>query len=205
MIRLKSFAIDLFARVYPRACKLRDNLGHLPLHFALRTGTAFHCGIDILLELNPESIEARHPSNNLLPFMLFGKGIHESENDCNEDEDVASIGTVFEMLRKCPHLIQSGITNKKIISGGSASANAVATVSSLKRKERFHHSPMMSSYVGSTTSFNTVDRASRSPVIIPPNCDQQHLVNIKRKREELLVHDYYSDDSDNKIRRVSLS
>lgn len=78
----------------PDAVRTPNREGRLPLHSALGSGTRdWYNGVQILIDLYPESINITDPRTRMLPFMLAGSSI------------CSCIDTIYHLLRGNPELV----------------------------------------------------------------------------------------------------
>ena len=113
-------SIDMLLKISAKAAFYTDKKGRLPLHLALASGKTWDNGVKRLIDVFPESERMRDPVTLLYPFMLAA-----CENDyrCKEDNsgyqeslegkpktrkadaELASINTIFMLLRSAPKFI----------------------------------------------------------------------------------------------------
>jgi hypothetical protein len=92
-----------------------DTLGRLPIHFAIATGKrSWRLGLlDQLIRLHPDGLLRRDPLTGLYPFQLAAMANEEtppikspgSHHDCTLSSAIVALETVYQLLRKSPHVI----------------------------------------------------------------------------------------------------
>lgn len=101
-------AIEHFLNLYPRSVTMPDGNGRLPIHIALIQESPTWAKV---LSLSPMALEAREPVTGLLPFQLAAMAKPESkkdddtkegEQDSDEQRDIDSLSTCFQLLRMSP-------------------------------------------------------------------------------------------------------
>lgn len=87
--------VDILLGVCPKAAKIRDGKGRLPLNVALESGKTWPNGVRGIVKAHPEAAILVDPATNLYPFVTAA---------CNYDTS-----TSYELLRRDPELIRLGI------------------------------------------------------------------------------------------------
>ena len=133
-IRLNTFALRLFADVCPRAAGRPDRDGRLPLHVALEAGRDWCDGgaVRVLLEAHPDGSVEPDAVTGLWPFMAAAAAAAVGSSSSS------SLDTVFELLRRQPHLVQMGIliVGPSGGDGGDCSASACGAGMQHRGKKR---------------------------------------------------------------------
>jgi len=93
--------IEVLATSYPIAASIPDQRGDLPLHLALKCGQRkWGEGLSSLVQAFPCALEQRDRETGLFPFQLPAVFLVGNE--------LESLGTIYELLVSCPHVIRMG-------------------------------------------------------------------------------------------------
>jgi len=89
--------ITKLLQLYPRAARIRDTTGRLPLHLAAEAGRHWDSGMSALVEAAPKAVNTRDIRTNFYPFMLAA-----TAKNCDVD-------SIYGLLRANPENIRGGI------------------------------------------------------------------------------------------------
>lgn len=92
--------IEVLVSSFPVAASFLDRNGNLPLHLAIKSGQRnWGEGLSFLVEAYSDALQRRDQETGLLPFQLAAAFLTGDEKE--------SLGTIFELLVACPHVILS--------------------------------------------------------------------------------------------------
>lgn len=93
--------IEVLVSSFPPAATYTDKNGDLPLHLALKSGQRqWGSGLSSLVLAYSDALQCRDRETGLFPFQLAAA--------CQTSNDLECLGTIFELLVACPHVLRLG-------------------------------------------------------------------------------------------------
>jgi len=130
----KAEQIRILVEASPKAARVRNLQGSLPLHLAIKAGRKWDGGIKSILEAYPAAVIGKDGECGLFPFMLAAVFANEreccdsEENDSDDEAVDHTVDLTYRLLRTCPELDRFGDWRQQ---SGVRDASKLAKVTSL--------------------------------------------------------------------------
>jgi hypothetical protein len=106
------FYVCLLLSLFPKACRITDKIGRLPLHIAVQSGKSWEHVLRKIFEAYPEALLLREGENYLLPFMAAARSGESNDPRASRVSRLPpnyELTSALELLRADPSGIKHAI------------------------------------------------------------------------------------------------